>query len=156
MAETREQSPCSDPIWTAIRAEAWSEEEREAYLSKFLTEVILKSRRLEDALSRILMRKLTTECLSPELLRSSIDRAFAECPTIGPAIRRDLQAVRDRDPTSRGFLMPFLFFKGFQALFRSQHGKGLLENRHRARLRTTRPCRRCAQHPHQRPLPHPA
>ncbi len=116
MTGTREQSQSSDPIWTSIRAEAWSEEEREPYLCKYLTEVILRSRRLEDALSRILMRKLTTECLSPELLRSLIDRAFAECPTIGPAIRRDLEAVRDRDPTSRGFLMPFLFFKGFQAL----------------------------------------
>ena len=116
MTETHEQSQSSDPIWTALRAEAWSEAEREPYLKKYLTEVILQSRRLEDALSRILMRKLTTECLSPELLRSSIDRAFAECPMIGPAIRRDLQAVRDRDPTSRGFLMPFLFFKGFQAL----------------------------------------
>ena len=116
MTGTREQSQSSDPIWTALRAEAWSEEEREHYLSKYLTEVVLNSRRLEEALSRILMCKLTTECLSPELLRSSINQAFAECPTIGPAIRRDLQAVRDRDPTSRGFLMPFLFFKGFQAL----------------------------------------
>lgn len=116
MTGTSEQSQSSDPIWTALRAEAWSEAEREPYLNKFLTEAILQSRSLEDALSRILMHKLTSECLSPELLRCSIDRAFAECPTIGPAIRRDLQAVRDRDPTSRGFLMPFLFFKGFQAL----------------------------------------
>lgn len=112
----KSEQQSSDPIWTAIRAEAWSEIEREPYFSKFLTEVILKSRRLEDALSRILLHKLTTECLHTELQKSSIDRAFTECPNIGQAIRRDLFAVRDRDPASNGFLMPFLFFKGFQAL----------------------------------------
>lgn len=116
MGEPHNQKQASDPVWTAIRAEAWSEEDREPYFRKFLTDVILKSRRLEEALSRILVHKLTTDCLSPELLRSSIDRAFAESPTIGPAIRRDMQAIRDRDPASTSFLIPFLFFKGFQAL----------------------------------------
>lgn len=116
MTGTIKPSQTADPIWTAIRAEAWSEEDREPYFNKFLSEVILKSRRLEDALSLILMRKLATECLSPELLRSSIHKAFSDSPTIGPAIRRDLHAIRDRDPASQSFLMPFLFFKGFQAL----------------------------------------
>jgi serine O-acetyltransferase len=116
MDGSREKNQSCDPIWTAIRAEAWSEEDREPFFRKFLTEVILKSRRMEEALSRILTRKLTTECLSSELLRSTFDRTFTECPTIGPAIRRDLDAVRDRDPASNGFLLPFLFFKGFQAL----------------------------------------
>src|SRR4051812_48391894 len=102
-----------DPIWTAIRAEAWSEEEREPYFRKFLSDVILKSRRLEEALSRILVQKLATNCLGSELLKSSFDRAFTECPLIAPAIRRDLQAIRDRDPASTGYLIPFLFFKGF-------------------------------------------
>src|SRR5262249_37654438 len=48
-------------------------------------------------------------------LESRIDAALAT-PEIGRAIRNDLKAVRDRDPASRGFLIPFLFFKGFQAL----------------------------------------
>lgn len=116
MSGTQDQKQACDPIWTAIRAEAWSEEDREPYFRKFLSDVILKSRRLEEALSRILVQKLTTDCLGPELLRSSFDRAFAECATIGLAIRRDMHAVRDRDPASHGYLIPFLFFKGFQAL----------------------------------------
>lgn len=107
--------PC-DPIWTAIRAEAWSEDEREPILRKFVKETILKSRKLEDALSLILASKLATESVYPMILHALVDQAFAGCPAIGKAIRNDLQAIRDRDPASRGFLSPFLYFKGFHAL----------------------------------------
>src|SRR5437763_3105959 len=106
----------ADPIWTAIRAEAWSEEERDPILRKFLKETILKSRRLEDALSLQLSCKLATESVYPMILRALIDQAFDASPAIGQAIRVDLQAVRDRDPASRGLLVPFLYFKGFHAL----------------------------------------
>jgi serine O-acetyltransferase len=115
MPEPASQSPC-DPIWTAIRAEAWSEEERDPILRKFLKETILKSRRLEDALSLQLSSKLATESVYSMILRALIDQAFDASPAIGQAIRADLQAVRDRDPASRGFLAPFLYFKGFHAL----------------------------------------
>ncbi len=110
------QSQQADPIWTAIRAEAWSEEERDPFLRQFLTQTILKNRRLEDALAQLLCSKLATECVNPALLRSLFDQAYGSCPTVGESIRNDLRAIRDRDPASRGFLIPFLFFKGFQAL----------------------------------------
>lgn len=111
-----EQIQINDPIWLAIRAEAWSEEERDPFLRQFLTATILKNRKLEDALSQILSAKLANDCVNPALLRSLFDQAFASCPSVGEAIRNDLAAIRDRDPASRGFLIPFLFFKGFQAL----------------------------------------
>jgi len=107
--------PC-DPVWTAIRAEAWSEEERDPILRKFLKEAILKNRSLEDALSLQLAERLGTEAVYPMILHALIDQAFAGSPAIGKAIRNDLQAIRDRDPASRGYLAPFLYFKGFQAL----------------------------------------
>jgi serine O-acetyltransferase len=106
----------SDPIWTAIRAEAWSEDERDAVLRKFLKETILKSRRLEEALSLNLATKLGTEFVYPMILRELIDQAFEASPALGAALRNDLQAIRDRDPASKGFLAPFLYFKGFHAL----------------------------------------
>ncbi|HLJ12343.1 MAG TPA: serine O-acetyltransferase [Planctomycetaceae bacterium] len=115
MSEPVAQALC-DPIWTAIRAEAWSEEERDPILRKFLKEIILKNRRLEDALSLILSGKLATECVYPMILHALIDQAFAASPPIGRSARDDLQAVRDRDPASKGFLAPFLYFKGFHAL----------------------------------------
>jgi serine O-acetyltransferase len=106
----------SDPLWSAIRAEAWSEQERDSYLGQYLTTTILRNRRLEDALGQMLAVKLRTECLIPELLLSLVNQALTHSAEIGRAIRLDLQAVRDGDPESRSLLVPFLFFKGFQAL----------------------------------------
>lgn len=105
----------ADPVWTAIRAEAFSEEEREPWLGQVLRETILKKRRLEDALNLQLSRKLATDSVYPMILESVIEQAFAS-PGVAQAIRGDLQAIRDRDPASRGFLAPFLYFKGFHAL----------------------------------------
>lgn len=110
------QAQHCDPIWTAIRAEAWSEEERDPFLRQFLTETVLKNRRLEDALAQLLASKLGTGGVNPSLMRSLFDQAYTSCPSVGESIRNDLRAIRDRDPASRGFLIPFLFFKGFQAL----------------------------------------
>lgn len=111
------QSPQkSDPIWTAIRAEAWSEAERDPYIREFLTLTILRKKSLEESLSSVLAHKLATNCVDPALLKSLIDQALSGCAGIRLSLRRDLEAVRDRDPASRGFLPPFLFFKGFQAL----------------------------------------
>lgn len=122
MSGSNPHSSTSDPIWTAIRAETWSEQERDAYLRHFLTTTILKSKRLEDSLALVLSPKLKTDCLIPELLHSLVNQALGS-PEAAAAIRRDLQAVRDGDPDSQGFLVPFLFIKGFQALqsFRVSH-----------------------------------
>jgi serine O-acetyltransferase len=109
-------SQTSDPIWTAIRAETWSEQERDAYLRQFLTVTILRSKRLEDALGLVLSAKLKTDCLIPELLHSLVNQALGPSTDAGAAIRRDLQAMCDRNPDSQGFLVPFLFVKSFQAL----------------------------------------
>ncbi|MFN0055857.1 MAG: serine O-acetyltransferase [Planctomycetales bacterium] len=105
-----------DPLWTAIRAEAWSEQDREPILRSFLHQAILAQRRFEDALSLHLAAKLVTESLTPMTVRELISEALAASPEIGLAARDDLQAVRDRDPASRGYLVPFLYFKGYHAL----------------------------------------
>ncbi len=115
MSDVKSSMQQGDPIWTAIRAEAWSEADNDAYLRAFLTKVILKGKGLESALSMILSAKLATDCVNPALLQSRIDTTFAT-KAVGQAIRGDLQAIRDRDPASRGYLIPFLFFKGFHAL----------------------------------------
>jgi serine O-acetyltransferase len=116
MSQSPEQFSTLDPIWLAIRAEARCEVEREPVLASFLHATILKHPRLEDALSFHLAGKLATDTLSPMLVRELIDETFAASPEIGRAIRDDLQAVRERDPASRGYSAPFLYFKGFHAL----------------------------------------
>ncbi len=115
MSDSNAQQP-ADPIWTAIRAEAWSEEERDPILRKFLRDTILKSHKLEDALSLHLSAKLATEAVYPMILQALVDHVFQKCPATAAAVRADLRAVCERDPAARGFLMPFLYFKGFHAL----------------------------------------
>ena len=116
MSENTAAAQKGDPIWTAIRAEAWSEADRDPYLNQYLSKAVLKSKRLESSLSQILTAKLATECVNPALLQSRIDEAFAPDGAAARAVRLDLHAIRDRDPASRSYLMPFLFFKGFHAL----------------------------------------
>ena len=49
-------------------------------------------------------------------IRDTFESAFHASPEIGEAVRADLAAIRERDPASRGFVQPFLFYKGFEAL----------------------------------------
>lgn len=116
MPEAKMNTPAHDLVWTAIRAEAWSESEREPVLKSMLYQAVLKQRSLEDALGLLLANRLSNENLPAMLVQDLIKEAVESSLEIGRAIRSDLQAVRDRDPASRGFLTPFLYFKGFHAL----------------------------------------
>jgi serine O-acetyltransferase len=111
-----DSSDVGDPIWAAIRNEAQAEVAHEPVLASFLHATILNHARLESALSFHLAGKLATETLSPMLLRELIDDTLGASPEIGEALRRDLEAVRERDPAAAGYSIPFLYFKGFQAL----------------------------------------
>ena len=106
----------ADPIWTAIRNEARQEERRGASLLLFLDKSVLEPTSLEDALSRILSAKLSAEMIGEDRTRSLLRQAFETSSAIQHAIRQDLQAVVDRDPVAGGYLVPFVFFKGFHAL----------------------------------------
>ncbi|BCW88292.1 Serine acetyltransferase [Alphaproteobacteria bacterium SO-S41] len=105
-----------DPVWSSLRAEAESIAVSEPALASFVHGSILAHARLEDALSFHLANKLANADTSAMKIRDTFQAAFAAAPEIGQAVRADLSAIRDRDPASRGFVQPFLFFKGFQAL----------------------------------------
>lgn len=105
-----------DPVWETIREEAQYEASREPILASFLHATILKHNRLEDALSFHLASKLPTETLSPMLIREVIDEALNDDPTIGAAVRADINAVRDRDPATDCLSIPLLYYKGWHAI----------------------------------------
>jgi len=105
-----------DLIWKSIQQEARREQQNGSCLSHFLDQVVFTPVRLEEALAGVLSDKLATERLSKDRLQVLIVHVFSQDAAVQDAIRRDLQAVVDRDPVAGGFLTPFLFFKGFQAL----------------------------------------
>ena len=121
--ESHDVQAGSDPIWQSIRDEAKSELRRGSGLSLFLTKRIIEPTTLEQALGRILSEKLASEMVGEEQLRSFLTVPILACAAIQMAIRNDLQAIVERDPVASGYLGPFLFFKGFQALqaYRASH-----------------------------------
>src|SRR5262249_55763051 len=105
-----------DPVWSRIRREAAEMAATEPTLASFLYANVLLHDRLESALSYQLSQRLGTNDVSPMLMRQVFDEAFLADPDIGAALRADIVAVYDRDPASRSYVEPVLYFKGFHAL----------------------------------------
>ena len=104
------------PVWAALRSEAMAAAKAEPPLCSMLDAVILSHRTLGEALSFQLARKLGDGVLSPISLREISEEAQEADPSILSDAEADLRAVFERDPACKGYLQPFLFFKGFQAL----------------------------------------
>jgi len=104
------------PVWAALRNEAYAAAKSEAALASLLAAVILNHDTLGDALSYQLARKLGDQELRAMSLRDTIEEAYASDPSIVEIAEADLKAVFERDPACKGYVQPFLFFKGFLAL----------------------------------------
>ena len=103
-------------VWVALRNEAAHAAQTEGGLASLLNAVILKHDRLSSALSYQLARKLGDQELRAMSVREIAEEAYAADPSIVDKAEADLQAVFERDPACKGYVQPFLFFKGFLAL----------------------------------------
>ncbi len=104
------------PVWAALRNEAYAAAKNEAALASLLAAVILNHDTLGDALSYQLARKLGDQELRAMSLRDTIEEAYDGDPALVEIAEADLKAVFERDPACKGYVQPFLFFKGFLAL----------------------------------------
>jgi serine O-acetyltransferase len=104
------------PVWAALRNEAAHAAQKEPGLASLLHATILKHEDLASSLSYQLARKLGDQELRAMSLREHAEEAFNSDPSLIAAVEADLEAVFERDPACRGYMQPFLFFKGFQAL----------------------------------------
>ncbi|MBV8683564.1 MAG: serine O-acetyltransferase [Caulobacteraceae bacterium] len=103
-------------VWAALRAEAQAVAHDEPGLASLINAVILSHTDLAGALSYQLARKLGDQELRAMSLREVAQEAYRTNPEIVASAEADLQAVYERDPACKGYLQPFLHFKGFQAL----------------------------------------
>lgn len=108
--------PKSDPIWDKIREETRCAASKEPILASFLHATILHHDELECALSFHLANQLDSSSLSSMMLREIFLAAFTDDAEIRCGIRDDLVAVLERDSATDQLSLPFLYFKGFQAL----------------------------------------
>jgi len=104
------------PVWAALRNEAAHIAATEPSLASLLNAVVLRHDGLDRALSYQLARKLSDQELRAMSLRETCEEAFEDDPSIVAAAEADLRAVFERDPACKGYVQPFLFFKGFLAL----------------------------------------
>jgi serine O-acetyltransferase len=104
------------PVWAALRNEAAQAAKNEPALASLLNAVILSHEHLGEALSYQLARKLDDQELRAMSIRELANAAYAADPRIVQMAEADLKAVFERDPACKGYVQPFLFFKGYQAL----------------------------------------
>ncbi|CAN5820685.1 serine O-acetyltransferase [soil metagenome] len=104
------------PVWAALRNEAERAAQSEPTLASLLNAVVLSHHDLCAALSYQLARKLGDQELRAMSLRELADAAYKDNPKLVETAEADLEAVFERDPACKGYVQPFLFFKGFQAL----------------------------------------
>lgn len=104
------------PVWAALRNEAAASAKTESALASLLAAVILNHKSLGDALSYQLARKLGDQELRAMTLRDICEEAYYGDPSMVEKAEYDLKAVFERDPACKGYVQPFLFFKGFLAL----------------------------------------
>jgi len=104
------------PIWSHLRQEAANAAATEPTLASMLNAVILNHDNIPDALSYILATKIGDENMSSMQVREICSDTFTARPEIIDQAINDAQAVLSRDPAAKGYLQPFLFYKGFLAL----------------------------------------
>ncbi len=104
------------PVWAALRNEAERAAKGEPSLASLLNAVVLSHQTLGDALSYQLARKLGDQELRAMSLREIAEEAYEDQPRLVEIAEADLRAVFERDPACKGYVQPFLFFKGFLSL----------------------------------------
>ncbi|AWV18163.1 MULTISPECIES: serine O-acetyltransferase [Methylobacterium] len=103
-------------VWAGLRAEAEAALIEEPLYAGIIQATILDQRSLAQAFAYRLAHRLGDGDLARLSMRDLCLSAFEADPQAGAHAVRDLVAIRERDPTCRRFLDPFLFYKGLAAL----------------------------------------
>lgn len=105
-----------DALWSAMRSEAEAFGRSEPVLASFYHASILNHGNFADALSFHMASRLDCDSVPAMLVREVFHEAFTAAPEIVEAAAADVCAHYDRDPACDHYSMPFLYFKGFQAI----------------------------------------
>lgn len=106
----------NDPIWDFIQQEAQQLSSKEPLLADFFQRAVLQHSRLEEVVVHVLAETFVASAIEPKDVRAVISQALDSDPEIGVSIRRDIEAAFQRDAACKHYLMPLIYFKGFQAL----------------------------------------
>ncbi|GMH14442.1 hypothetical protein Nepgr_016283 [Nepenthes gracilis] len=104
-----------EDIWLTMVGEAKIDVEQEPILSSYYYNSILSHKSLESALASHLSSKLSSSILPSTTLVDLFAGVLSEDGEIIEAVKKDLEAARDRDPACVSYVHCFLNFKGFLA-----------------------------------------
>lgn len=110
------QDPSIDTIWDSLKSEAIAALKKEPILGPFIQPVMLEHHSFEAAIAALLAQKLECPTLSQSSLASICLQVYAADSAVIEAARKDLIAVRQRDPACDRFSQPLLYYKGYQGL----------------------------------------
>ncbi|MET4102033.1 serine O-acetyltransferase [Roseovarius sp. MBR-78] len=116
MAHTKTKLAQLDPVWARIAREAEAAIADEPLMGGLIHSSVLHHGGFEQALAYRISLKLASAEMPEQILREICDKALGADDSIGLAARADIVAVCDRDPACDRFLLPLLFFKGYQAI----------------------------------------
>ncbi|MDO8358707.1 MAG: serine O-acetyltransferase [Devosia sp.] len=116
-----------DPVWDAVRANARTIVAGEPGLSSMVMANVLNHATFEEALAHRLAERLDHPDVSADLIRQAFADALAFRPEIGAEARADLAATLERDPATHRAIVPFLYFKGYQAIQTHRFASALYE-----------------------------
>jgi serine O-acetyltransferase len=105
-----------DPVWDAVRANAKGIVADEPALAAMVMAHVLNQPNFESALISRLSERLGDGDVSAELIRQAFQDALLFRPEIAGESRADLAATLERDPAAHRAIVPFLYFKGYQAV----------------------------------------
>ena len=103
-------------LWSAMIAEAREYGKNEPVLASFYHASILNHANFANALSFHIAAKLDCDSVPAMLIRDVFNEAFENDKGIVEAAALDICAHFERDPACDHYGMPFLYFKGFQAI----------------------------------------
>ena len=103
-----------DSVWALMIEEARNLVDAEPDMMSFMQRSILDHTCFDSALSYNLANQLKEQDLSFPIYISIIQDAMEADPLIGVSMRLDIIACFERDAACDKYLIPLLFFKGFQ------------------------------------------
>ena len=106
----------SQAIWSTIVKEAIKVASEEPALGSLIHETIINQPDFAHALSFHLSGKFQDQTISAVAYNHMFNDIMNESPCVVEAAIADLKAIKQRDPATKCYVIPMLYFKGFLAL----------------------------------------
>ncbi len=103
-------------FWDHVRQEAEQAIQTDPFLRASFENAIVKFENFGAALAHRLANKLAFDDLGCSQIESIAREAFHSDSEILNNAQADILAILDRDPATHRMMVPFMYFKGFQAL----------------------------------------